>query len=330
MSTNDFLEYLDELDNNDEHCSFNKLGRPSPIKLNHQRKKKNKSLDEFVVEQDDSSRNFKFTYKAARFEDWWLLESLGDFYEHKWISDVLRRIKGGKEASVYLCQLDSGLGPKLAAAKVYRPRSLRNLKNDAQYRIGRPDLDDNGRVIFDARSVHAMQKRTSFGEELRHQSWIAYEFQSLQSLFAAGVDVPRPYAMARNAILMDYIGDEENFAPTLNTVSLEADDAKSLFTRVLHNIDLMLAEELIHGDLSPYNILYWNDKITLIDFPQVVKPQSNPASWTIFQRDVARICQYFESQGIVSDYHRLSVDLWTSHGYKPHSGILPLDIDANK
>jgi RIO kinase 1 len=319
MSTDDYLEYLDELDTNDGASSLNKKGRRSPKNENLQHKKRGKDVDEVVKAQDDSARNLRFTYKAARFEEWWLLDSLGEFYEHNWISDVLRRIKGGKEASVYLCRLPSS--EKLAAAKVYRPRSLRNLKNDALYRMGRADLDDSGRVIFDDKSVHAMQKRTSFGEELRHQSWIAYEFQSLQSLHAAGADVPRPYAMAKNAILMEYIGDGAHSAPTLNTVTLEMEEARSLFSRCLYNIDLMLTDDRIHGDLSSYNILYWQGKITLIDFPQVVKPKSNPVAWSIFQRDIARLCKYFETQGIESDCRRLSAELWTSHGYKIHSDL---------
>ena len=77
------------------------------------------------------------------------------------------------------------------------------------------------KLIVKAGDLHAMAKRTNYGEELRHQSWIAYEFQSLGLLHAAGADVPRPYAMENNAILMDYIGDMDAAAPTLNTVTLD-------------------------------------------------------------------------------------------------------------
>lgn len=53
------------------------------------------------------------------------------------------------------------------------------MKNDALYRVGRDDLDEDGRVITDDGSLHAIRKRTTFGEKLRHQSWIAYEYQAL-------------------------------------------------------------------------------------------------------------------------------------------------------
>jgi RIO kinase 1 len=175
-----------------------------------------------------------------------------------------------------------------------------------------------------------MAKRTNYGEELRHQSWIAYEFQTLEMLREAGADVPRPYAMEKNAILMDYIGDFGNAAPTLNTVRLDRDEVAPLYERVIRNIDLLLSHQRIHGDLSAYNILYWDGDITLIDFPQVVRPDSNPASWTIFLRDITRICQYFASQGMRRDARRLATDLWTSYGHRVVQEVHPRDLDPEK
>lgn len=174
----------------------------------------------FITTQDDSRSSFNFTYKASRHEQGWLLDSLGHFYEHQWISDVTRMAKGGKEASVYLCQSGKSAGTtRLLAAKVYRPRMFRNLKNDRIYRTGRPALDEDGNIIRDLGMLKAEKKRSVYGELIRHQSWMAYEFDALQKLSAAGADVPRPYEKSDNAILMDFIGDELESAPTLNTVS---------------------------------------------------------------------------------------------------------------
>jgi RIO kinase 1 len=328
MNTNDYMEFFDELDSDDKLNQHFGIDKRRPYQ-----KMTRKLISEerqFIGEQDDSSASFKFTYKAARFEEWWLLESLGEFYEHKWITDVLQRVKGGKEASVYLCRSGPAIDAPLVAAKVYRPRSLRSLKNDGQYRTGRVDLDVNGKAIVKDGDLHAMEKRTNYGEELRHQSWIAYEYQTLEMLHAAGADVPRPYAMEKNAILMDYIGDIDSAAPTLNTVSLERAEVKPLYERVLRDIDLLLSHQRIHGDLSAYNILYWEGDISLIDFPQVVRPDSNPAAWTIFLRDVTRICQYFGSQGFRRDARKLAADLWTSHGHRVVKEIDPRDLDPDK
>jgi len=147
---------------------------------------------------------------------------------------------------------------------------------------------------------------------------------------AAGADVPKPYAMEKNAILMDYIGDFDSAAPTLNSVTLDSEEVTPLFERVIRNIDLLLSNQRIHGDLSAYNLLYWGGDIALIDFPQVVPPESNPAAWTIFLRDVTRICQYFASQGLRRDARKLAADLWTSHGHKVTREIHPRDLDPEK
>jgi len=175
--------------------------------------------EKFVHAQDDSTGAFHFTYKAARFEEGWLLDSLGYFYEQGWISDVLRKVRAGKEASVYLCRSGEQVDAPLVAAKVYRPRMLRNLKNDQLYRVGRAVLDENGRRIVDLGMLKAQKKRSVYGEQVRHQSWIAHEYTALQALYAAGADVPRPYEMAANAILMGYLGDETLPAPALNEVA---------------------------------------------------------------------------------------------------------------
>jgi RIO kinase 1 len=326
MSKNQLLELYEELDESNAEEE-----QPLQKRLFQKRESKKQEMDaKLFVRAQEISREFQFTYKAARFEEAWLLDSLVEIAEHKWISDVLRKVKGGKEASVYLCTSGVAVDVPLLAAKIYRPRMLRNLKNDQQYRTGRADLDESGNVIIDDGTLHAMQKRTAFGEEVRHQSWIAYEFTTLEALHAAGADVPKPYAMEKNAILMGYVGDLANAAPALNSVNLELDEAKPLYERVVRNIDLMLTHGRIHGDLSAYNILYWNGDITLIDFPQVVIPDSNPASWNIFQRDVTRICQYFSAQGMDCDARSLAVDLWTSHGHKIVQEVHPKYLDPEK
>ena len=327
-TTDEYIDLFDELDNNEQTENYINKGKRRQRFPERHFKYVREANAGFLKGQDDSSRSFNFTYSAARFESWWLLESLGDFYEHKWITDVLSRVKGGKEASVYVCRSGAAIDSPLVAAKVYRPRSLRNLKNDSIYRTGRTDLDEDGNALVKEADVGAILKRTNYGEELRHQSWIAYEYQTLETLHAAGADVPQPYAMEKNAILMSYIGDFGNAAPTLISVTLDRGEARPLFERVIRNLDLLLSNERIHGDLSAYNILYWDGDITLIDFPQVVHPEMNPSAWAIFQRDVTRVCQYFRSQGVKCDARKLAADLWTAHGHRVVKEIDPGLLDA--
>jgi RIO kinase 1 len=324
MNDNDFYEELQDEDLTETWLMHSR--KPKNPAWNPKRKTNADRL--FIEKQDDRQSAIKFTYRAARFEEGWLLDSLNDFHEHGWIADVLKRIKGGKEASVYQCYGGSANDTPFSAAKVYRPRSMRNLKNDYQYREGRTDLDEDGHAVVKEGDLRAIRQRTEYGKQLLHQSWIAYEFLALERLHAAGADVPRPYAMSHNAILMDFVGDELDAAPALNEISLELAEAKRLFETAMRNIDLMLSNGIVHGDLSAYNILYWDGKIVLIDFPQYIGPDSNVNAYDIFHRDVARLCEYFARQGVRADARKLAEQLWRSHGRRLKHEVHPLHLDA--
>lgn len=269
-----------------------------------------------VAVADQTDEEFTISYQAARHEALWLKDSLQNFLINKWFDDILRMVKGGKEASVYLCRGNATSGLDLVAAKVYRPRQFRSLKNDWLYREGRGNLDESGRKITNKGMLHAMHKKTDYGRELLHTSWLEHEFQALRVLYEAGADVPRPLASDSNAILMSYYGDEVMGAPTLNDVDLDPTESRVLYERVVHNIDLMLSRGQIHGDLSAFNILYWNGKIILIDFPQTVHPDQNRSAYSIFERDVVRVSEYFQRQGVRSNPRKLAESLWTKYNQR--------------
>ena len=199
---------------------------------------------------------FTPTFSSSRYERTWILTYLGPFYEDKKLTDVLRRVKGGKEANVYCCQAHPDTGLTLLAAKVYRPRMLRNLRNDARYRQGRDVLTARGKPIRDRRTLAAIRGGTRIGKEMVHTSWLAHEFDALQRLHAAGIHVPRPLAMGNNTILMEYLGDVDRPAPTLNSLRLPAAEARRLYKLLLEDVEGMLANNIVHADLSAYNVLY--------------------------------------------------------------------------
>ena len=91
------------------------------------------------------------------------------------------------------------------------------------------------------------------------------------------------------------------------------EEAQPLFDCVLHNIELALVRGRIHADLSAHNILYWERKVTLIDFAQAVDPYHNSDVFSLFARDVERTCQYFARYGVKRDAHELARAIWTRH-----------------
>jgi RIO kinase 1 len=255
----------------------------------------------------------------------YLLEQLGLFFNAKLITAILRRVKGGKEANVYCCQAHSNTGLGLVAAKVYRPRQLRNLKNDAQYRQGRPVLAANGQPVDpkDWRLQKAIDSKSRKGLQVTQTSWVAYEFQTMQRLHAAGADVPRPIRNSEHAILMEYFGEVGIAAPTLNLIALEPAEARALFDRLIHNVELMLGQHVIHGDLSAYNVLYWEGAVKIIDLPQMVDPHANPDARAIFGRDVERLCQYFARFGVRANARAIAYDLWSRYTAANTNGDAP-------
>lgn len=267
------------------------------------RKPRRRTLHEELTELTDREEEFQITYKPARFEEGWLLASLRTFFEQNLITDILAQVKGGKEANVYCCRAHPATGETLLAAKVYRPRQFRNLRNDALYREGRQILTSDGRPVkkTDHRILRAIGKKTDFGVQAQHTSWLMHEYVTLERLHTAGAAVPKPYGANDNAILMAYCGDENIAAPTLSEISLPPEEAGPLYTETIGNIERMLAQGSIHGDLSAYNILYWDGAITLIDFPQVTDCAGNRNALTILNRDVTRVCEYFARQGVVCD-----------------------------
>ncbi len=245
----------------------------------------------------------------------WLMQHLLRFFQAKVITKVLRRVKGGKEANVYCCVAHPDTGLDYIAAKLYRPRMMRALRNDAQYRAGRPVLNNEGSVVGsrDWRLHKAIAQGSATGREAAQVSWLEYEYQTMQRLYQAGADVPRPLRSGEYAILMEYLGEPNVAAPTLNLVDLDPDEAPALFTRLLRNVELMLSQQVVHGDFSAYNILYWEGAVKIIDFPQVVDPAQNPDAKILFRRDVERLCQYFARYGIDSQPGRLAHEMWHRH-----------------
>lgn len=254
---------------------------------------------------------FDPTFTGSLQERQWIKSSLEEFWEDCLLTDVLYRVKGGKEATVYCCRAHEATGLTHLAAKVLRPRKFRAMRNYSAYLEGRGVLNLEGKLEFDGRSARALRKMTRFGKKLHTGSWVMHEYTALKELHAAGADVPRPLAVSGNAILMELVGDAEYPAPILHSVRLEPEEVRPLFDRLVRNLEILLAGFRVHGDLSAYNVLYWEGDVTLIDFPQVVDAINHPEAFSIFLRDVTRLCDYFRRQGLDVDPVEIAHDLWS-------------------
>jgi RIO kinase 1 len=229
-----------------------------------------------------------------------------EFIEAEWITEVLQELKSGKEGTVYCCRAAPRTGYDLLAIKVYRSSRHRLFRNNAVYQ--------EGRWIGDRRLERAVAKKTKTGRSFRSDSWVSQEYEALERLHAAGASVPRPLARNGQSLLMEFIGDEDGPAPSIHSATESRDAALAIFRRILDEIALWLANGLIHADLSPYNILYWDGRPVAIDFPQAVDPESNPRAQELLTRDVANVCRYAARYGIRADAEGIALDLWRRFG----------------
>ncbi len=265
-------------------------------------------------EQKATKPQFNPSFLSSKRDAPWILSSLTPFYDQGLITDVLHEAHSGKEATVYCCAAHPSTGVKYLAAKVYRPRMFRSLRNDAVYRYSRVQRDEQGQAEHgNSRRGSAATRKTEKGRAAQVASWIEYEYQTQRLLYSHGAKVPRPVAQIGNAVLMEYIGDVGDPAPRLNDVLLEQEEAQPLFDCIIENIELALVHGRIHGDLSAYNILYWQGEITLIDFAQAVDPYHNSDVFSLLTRDVERTCQYFAHYGIEIVGSELARAIWTRH-----------------
>ncbi|HYF65664.1 MAG TPA: RIO1 family regulatory kinase/ATPase [Herpetosiphonaceae bacterium] len=288
-----------------------RVGPPPALKQSFEQ---NADVQRWLVEQTRSKKPgekppFDPPFLSGHHERVWLLSSLERFYQLDLITDVHSVAKSGKEATVYCCTADPSTGYALLAAKTYRPRMFRSLKNDAVYRQNRAALDSGGN--YDRHK--ARRAGGERGRAMQVAAWIQHEYLTQARVQAAGATVPAVLGQAGNAILMEYFGDEEAAAPLLQHVRLHPADAPALFAGVMRDIERCLSCHCIHGDLSAYNMLYWEGRVILIDFAQAVDPRYNIDVFDLLERDIDRVCAHFARYGVRADAHALASELWSRY-----------------
>jgi RIO kinase 1 len=191
------------------------------------------------------------------------------------IDEVLRSLKSGKEATVYLVRA----GSSTRCAKVYKDMARRSFQKRAQYQ--------EGRTVRGSRQGRAMSKSTGFGRKEQEAAWKNAEVDALYQLAAAGVRVPRPYGYFDGVLVMELVADADGHpAPRLGEVQLSAETALEYHDFLIRQVVRMLCVGLVHGDLSEFNVLIDPDGPVIIDLPQAVNAAGNNAAFAMLERDV--------------------------------------------
>jgi len=191
-------------------------------------------------------------------------------------------ISTGKEGNVF-----RGLTPdkKFVAVKIYRTNTA-TFKHISQYIIGDPrfkSMPSNKRGIMYA--------------------WTKKEFKNLQRLQSAKVRCPKPLKCRNNVLIMEYIGESERPAPMLKDVEMK--NPLEIFNELIDFIKKMYKKaEIVHGDISAFNILMHKNKPYIIDVGQGVLLE-HPNSDDFLKRDIHNIVNYFKKFGIRADEKNL-------------------------
>ncbi len=194
------------------------------------------------------------------------------------IDEVIRSLKSGKEATVYLVRS----GTQTRCAKVYRDMAQRSFQKRAQYQ--------EGRKVRGSRQARAMNKSTRFGRKEQEAAWKNAEVDALYKLVAAGVRVPKPFGYFNDTLIMELVTDAAGDpAPRLGEVDLSPETAREYHRFLIEQIVRMLGIGLIHGDLSEFNVLIGPDGPVIIDLPQVVNAAGNNGALAMLERDVNNI-----------------------------------------
>jgi RIO kinase 1 len=228
----------------------------------------------------------------------WLVTSQGA------VDTDLGILKTGKEADVYLLERADPHEPERAvvmAAKRYRGEEHRSFHRSTAYR--------EGRRMRNTRDARALARKSAHGRAVAAGQWAWAEWEALVRFHGLGVPVPYPVQIDGTEILMEWVTVDGETAPRLAQTRPDPDLLASYYDQLRDALALMAQQGVVHGDLSPYNILAAGERLVVIDLPQVVDLVANPAGMDFLLRDCTNVCAWFRARGLAVDEQDLFGEL---------------------
>ncbi|HSL73942.1 MAG TPA: RIO1 family regulatory kinase/ATPase [Ilumatobacteraceae bacterium] len=227
-------------------------------------------------------------------------------------------VKSGKEAQVELVERIGDAGAScLIARKRYLPRHVTQkgqleamgvqrastFRHDVQYR--------EGRQFRKSRDRRAIERMSTYGKQLLQDRWTGTEHEVMTTLWRQGVSVPFPIGYADDVFDLEYVGDWDRAAPQLSAARLSRSELVDAFEQLVAGLRTITATGYAHGDLSAYNLLWWQGRLWFIDFPQAIDIAANLQGLDFLHRDVLNVCDWFQRRGIEVDAEELFAELLT-------------------
>ncbi|MEM2214061.1 MAG: serine protein kinase RIO [Candidatus Nezhaarchaeales archaeon] len=204
------------------------------------------------------------------------LEALYKLINKKVIDVLYGVVDTGKESRVYWAKSPEG---EDLAVKIFLTSTREFKKTVLQYIEGDPRF-----------------KKIKKGTRPLVYAWALKEFKNLKRAYEVGVSVPKPVAVYRNVVVMEFIGEEGVPAPLLKDA--EINDYEEMFRKVVENIKILYCKAgIVHADLSEYNIMVWKSTPVFFDFGQAVLT-THPNADFFLERDVKNVVSYFKKKGV--------------------------------
>ncbi|MFO8051529.1 MAG: serine protein kinase RIO [Thermoplasmatota archaeon] len=224
---------------------------------------------ETLIVDDDRFKTYDEVFDQLNLDNIYMLMKRGK------IRTMECPVSTGKEANVYLASTDNGP----AAVKIFRTSTstfgvfLDYIEGDRRFQ----KIDRSKRGLI--------------------YTWARKEYVNLETMHKEGLRVPEPRALFRNVLTMDYIDYQGKHAPQLKFLEADANEWEGMWKSTKDFVKrLFLDCELVHADLSEYNILYDGEPV-FIDVGQSLD-LSHPRAGELLERDLKIISAFFEKKGL--------------------------------
>ncbi|OMP08223.1 RIO kinase [Corchorus capsularis] len=194
-------------------------------------------------------------------------------------NDINGCISTGKEANVYHATKSDG---QELAIKVYKTSVLvfkdrdRYVQGDYRFRYG-----------YCKHNPRKMVK-----------TWAEKEMRNLLRLKAAGIRCPTPLLLRLHVLVMEFIGKTGWAAPRLKDAALSLDKLRECYVEMILAMRTLYQKcKLVHGDLSEYNILYFEGHLYIIDVSQSVD-LDHPHALDFLREDCVHVSDFFKKHGV--------------------------------
>jgi len=261
---------------------------PSQEKMERKAEKLQRRHEETALMLDKNQEEFNVSDAVF---DRPTLEGILRLIQKKKIDKIKGVLKAGKEAHVFWGTDPNG---KEIAIKIYYTTTAEFRKGMMKYIEGDPRFKH---IRTDTKSLV--------------YAWTQKEFSNLQLAMQGGVNAPRPIDFLKNILVMTFIGFDGVPAPLLRELPLEAPD--DFYDRLTDEMRALYQRAgLVHGDLSEYNIMVWENKPVIFDVSQAMLI-NHPLAPSLLQHDVETVNAYFVRLG-VEVYDNKELEEWVKSG----------------